>query len=137
MYRTDGRTPASDVVIYAYQTNADGLYAGGSNASEWSRRHGRLRGWARTDAEGDYVFSTIKPGIYPDRSEPAHIHLIVQEPGRPPYWIDDVVFEGEFGVVAHRANEERRGGGGVVRLGRDGDGHLLATRDIVLEAHPE
>lgn len=137
VYGLGGAKPASGVVIYAYHTNAEGLYANGSAETVWSRRHGRLRGWARTGADGRYEFSTIKPAPYPDETLPAHIHLTVVEPGRPPYWIDDIVFAGEFGVTgAYRAALENRGGEGIVDLAR-ADGVWSAVRDIVLERHPE
>ena len=59
------------------------------------------------------------------------------EPRRRAYYIDDVVFEREFGVdAAYRAGRELRGGDGVVRLGRDANGVWIAVRDIVLERHP-
>jgi protocatechuate 3,4-dioxygenase beta subunit len=135
--RGDGVTPAPDVVVYAYHTNAAGLYAGGSPETEWSRRHGRLRGWVRTGADGRYEFTTVKPGRYPDRTDPAHLHLTVVEPGRRPYWIDDIVFAGEPGVdAAYRAERENRGGPGIVTLQRLDDGAWLAKRNIVLERHP-
>jgi protocatechuate 3,4-dioxygenase, beta subunit len=137
VFRTDGRTPAANVVIYAYQTNAAGLYANGSPETEASRRHGRLRGWARTGADGRYAFRTIKPAPYPNENIPAHIHLTVLEPGRRPYWIDDVVFEGEFGVTdRYRASMTNKGGNGIVPLRREVDGRLEVTRDIILEPHP-
>lgn len=133
----DGTAPAAGIVIYAHHTNHDGLYANGSTESMWSRRHGRLRGWARTGADGRYTFTTIKPAPYPDRTMPAHVHLFVGEPGRRPYYIDDVVFEGEFGVTpAYRKACELRGGNGIIRLSRTATGVLLARRDIRLEAHP-
>jgi protocatechuate 3,4-dioxygenase beta subunit len=133
----DGAAPAAGVVIYAHHTNNDGLYANGSHESTWSRRHGRLRGWAHTDADGRYTFNTIKPAPYPDRTMPAHVHLFVGEPGRRPYYIDDVVFDGEFGVTpAYRKACELRGGNGIVRLERSANGVLLAHRDIRLEPHP-
>lgn len=132
----DGR-PAAGVVVYAHHTNARGLYADGASDSEWSRRHGRLRGWVRTDADGRYAFDTIKPAPYPGFTDPAHVHLFIGEPGRRPYYIDDVVFDGEFGVTpAYRARQPLRGGDGVVRLSRDADGRWLAVRDIRLEPHP-
>ena len=137
VYRPDGRTPAPGVVIYAHHTNAEGHYADGSDESVWSRRHGRLRGWVKTGADGRYSFATIKPAPYPNRTDPAHIHLFLQEPGRRPYWVDDVVFAGEFGVdEAFRRSRENRGGSGIVTLGRADDGAWLAERDIVLEEHP-
>ena len=68
---------------------------------------------------------------------PAHVHLFLREPGRRPYYIDDVVFDGEFGVdAAYRARQEGRGGSGIVRLDRTPDGTLTAVRDIRLERHP-
>jgi len=134
----DGLRPASGVIIYAHQTNAAGLYANGSNMTEWSRRHGRLRAWVKTGADGRYEFLTIKPAPYPDRTMPAHIHLFIGEPGRRPYYIDDVVFYGEFGVTpAYRASQELRGGSGIVQLQRRADGALIAVRDIRLERHPD
>ena len=133
----DGSGPASGVVVYAHHTNARGLYAGGTLETEWSRRHGRLRGWVRTGADGRYTFQTIKPAPYPNRNLPAHVHLFVGEPGRPPYYIDDVVFAEEFGVTtAYLARQKLRGGSGVVRLQRGPQGGWLAVRDIRLERHP-
>lgn len=138
VYQNDGRTPAEGVVIYAHHTNTDGLYADGTDETVWSRRHGRLRAWVKTGPDGRYKFGTIKPGVYPNRSDPAHIHLYLAEPGRPPYWIDNVVFAGEFGVNAlYRQTRENRGGSGIVELSRAPEGSWIARRDIVLEQHPE
>lgn len=137
VYQSDGRTPAAGVVIYAHHTNVEGLYADGSDETVWSRRHGRLRAWARTRPDGRYQFDTIKPGVYPNRRGPAHIHLFLAEPGRRPYWIDDVVFAGEFGVdERYRRTRENRGGSGIVELARAPDGSWIARRNIVLEMHP-
>ena len=138
VYASDGRTPQPGVIVYLHQTNADGLYAGGTGESEWSRRHGRLRGWVRTGANGRYRFETIKPAPYPSMTMPAHIHLFIREEGKRPYYVDDVVFDGEFGVDAtYRAKQELRGGSGIVKLGRTKSGEWVARRDIVLERHPK
>jgi protocatechuate 3,4-dioxygenase beta subunit len=133
---SDGRTPAPNVVIYAYHTDAAGRYSRGSGPTEAGRRHGLLRGWVRTGSDGRYSFDTIKPAPYPGERVPAHVHLTVLEPGRRPYWIDDIVFEGEFGVTpAYRRAREDRGGSGIVRLSREG-GRLVARRNVILEPHP-
>lgn len=135
-FTPDGR-PAANVVVYAHHTDARGLYSRGSNETEWSKRHGLLRGWVRTDAQGQYAFETIKPAPYPNRDMPAHVHLFIGEAGHRPYYIDDVVFDGEFGVTpTYRTRQEFRGGSGIVRLRKRPDGSLLAVRDIVLERHP-
>jgi protocatechuate 3,4-dioxygenase beta subunit len=120
-------------VVYIHHTNSVRLYANGSNKSEWSRRHGRLRGWLKTGSDGRYEVDTIKPGVYPDGREHAHIHLTVLEPGKDPYWIDDVVFSGEHGVDGnYRRNRENRGGRGIVALRREQSGGWLAERNIIL-----
>ena len=137
VFAADGKTPAPDVVIYAYQTNAQGLYAGGTPETEASRRHGRLRAWVRTGDDGMYRFDTIKPAPYPDDTIPAHIHFTVLERAKRPYWIDDIVFAGEFGVTnAYRQSMTNKGGDGIVKLTRAEGGLWLAKRDIVLEQHP-
>jgi protocatechuate 3,4-dioxygenase beta subunit len=137
VYQADGRTPAPNVVIYAYHTNAAGLYAGGSPDTAASRRHGRLRGWVKTGADGRYQFNSIKPAPYPNDRMPAHVHLMVSEPARPPYWIDEIVFEREFGVTrAYRRSQTGRGGSGIIQLTRSPQGVWLARRNIVLERHP-
>ncbi|MFT3810028.1 MAG: hypothetical protein QM698_08930 [Micropepsaceae bacterium] len=127
--------PAADVVVYAHHTDANGLYSRGSAETIWSRRHGLLRGWAKTGADGVYGFDTIKPAPYPDMTMPAHVHLFIGEPGHPPYYIDDVVFAGEYGVDdVYRARMENRGGDGIVHLSRE-NGVWRAVRDIALEPH--
>lgn len=136
VFAAAGGAAVPGVVIYAHHTDHEGLYSRGGAESIWSRRHGLLRGWARTDDQGRYYFRTIKPAPYPDGTMPAHVHLFVVEPGRPPYYIDDVVFAGEAGVdAAYRANCENRGGSGIVELWRDTAGVRHAQRDITLEEH--
>lgn len=137
VYQANGKTPAPNVVLYAYHTNADGLYANGSNESTWSRRHGRLRGWVKTGADGRYRFQSIKPAPYPNDILPAHVHITVMEPERQPYWIDDIVFDGEFGVTEkYRRSMVNKGGNGIVKSSRSADGIWEVTRDIILETHP-
>jgi protocatechuate 3,4-dioxygenase, beta subunit len=92
-----------------------------------------LRGWLRTGADGRYRIETVKPGTYPTRAEPAHIHFTLTPPGQPERYVDDVVFEGDpLLTAAHRARLQQRGGSGIVRLSRDPSGVLRATRDIYL-----
>lgn len=133
----DGARPAANVIVYAHHTNVKGLYGGGFFGPKASDRHGRLRGWAKTDADGTYRFDTIKPAPYPDRSMPAHVHIYIGEAGKRAYYVDDVVFAGEFGVTPkYIADQQLRSGSGIVTLTRMGNGVLLARRDIRLERHP-
>ncbi len=134
VFKPDGKTPAPGVVLYLHHTNAAGLYANGSTESEWSRRHGRLRGWLKTGTDGRYEVLTVKPGRYPNLPGPAHVHFTVLDGAKDPYWIDDVVFAGEPGVdSAYRSGRQNRGGRGIVRLQKHSAGTWLAERDIILE----
>lgn len=134
--RTAAGQPAPGIVIYAYQTDAKGLYPSAPGLQGSAARHGRLRAWAKTDAQGAYRFATIRPAGYPNTDIPEHIHLHVIEPGRCTYYIDDVVFEDDPRLTPRQraAHDRGRGGSGVIRPTRDSSGTWQARRDIRLGA---
>jgi protocatechuate 3,4-dioxygenase beta subunit len=105
----EGR-PAVGIIVYAYHTNAAGIYPPAST------RHGRLRGWTRTDDMGRYHFDTIRPGAYPGRSVAQHVHMHIIEPGVATYWITSIVFSDDPLLTEKRRREalDGRGGSGVV-----------------------
>lgn len=82
----DGRTPVADVVVFAYQTDDAGVY-NARGKSGW-----RLRGWAKSGADGRFAFHTIRPGSYPGRRNPAHIHVTIEGPGLQRRWTEEVQF---------------------------------------------
>jgi protocatechuate 3,4-dioxygenase beta subunit len=123
----DGK-PVEGVVVYAYHTDAGGVYPRGTT------RHGRLRGWARSGSDGRYRFDTIRPGGYPGLDTPQHIHMHVIEPGRATYYIDDILFDDDprLTTVHRRQMLRGRGGDGLARPTRDANGVWRVQRDIVL-----
>jgi protocatechuate 3,4-dioxygenase beta subunit len=132
----DGR-PRAGVIVYAYHTNAHGLYPQPQPPrSDQSDYHGTLRGWARTDAQGRYSFETIRPASYPDSDVPQHVHMHVIEPGCATYLIDELRFTDDP-MYRRMTPEERRredqgqGGSGVGTPRRRGKGSEV-TRDIHL-----
>ena len=137
VYRPDARTPAAGVLVYAYHTNAAGVYPRRGGETGNAQRHGYLRGWLRTDARGRYRLTTIRPAPYPRRDDPAHIHLTVTSPAGEERWIDSIVFDDDPRLTPRRRAELRNvGGSGVVRVTRGQDGVLSATRHVVLERWP-
>ena len=86
VFAPDGVTPATGVIVYAYQTDATGQYH--NDAS----RIARLHGWAKTDAQGRFEFYTIRPAPYPGRSIAAHIHFHIYGGGYPLQWTDELLF---------------------------------------------
>ena len=132
VYEADGQTPAAGVIIYAYHTNTGGTYPTRGNETGWARRHGYIRGWVKTGTDGRYSFYTFKPGTYPNRREPAHIHLTVKEPGKTEYYIDSIEFDDDPLLTAEkRAKHRKRGGSGIVNLNQK-ESKLYCQRDIYL-----
>jgi protocatechuate 3,4-dioxygenase beta subunit len=126
--------PAGGVVAYAYQTNSKGIYpTSDKNRGQAAHRHGTLRAWALTDAQGRYAFDTIRPAGYPGTDLPAHIHMHIIERGRCTYYIDDIMFSDDPRLTPERIRRLTlgRGGNGVGQpLLRDGVWYI--TRDVVL-----
>lgn len=139
VYQPDGMTPAPGVLLYYYQTNPEGRYlhkpeeprSMAPNAQ--GQTHGYIRGWVKSDAEGRYWIYTIRPGTYPSRDFPAHVHVTVKEPNAiNEYYIDDFVFDDDRLLTsAYRQRQECRGGSGVVRLVQR-DGLHIGERNIFL-----
>lgn len=130
---SDGK-PRSGVVVYAYQTNARGIYPPPAKPQgRASDRHGVLRGWTVSGADGRYAFETIRPGSYPTRDVPAHIHMHVLEPRCATYYIDDIMFTDDPLLTAKEIQRHRtgRGGDGIVTPVRR-NGVWQVTRDIRL-----
>ena len=125
--------PAPGVLVYAYQTDAVGQYPQPAWLSPRVRPHGSLRAWARTDAEGRYAFDTLRPGAYPDGSEPQHVHMHLIEPGRCTYYLDDLVFDDDPLLIGRHGRDAglARGGSGTTRPHWDG-AVWRARRDLEL-----
>ena len=104
----DGRTPIEGAVIFAYHTDRDGHYdRPGGPPHSW-----RLKGWALTHADGRFEFDTIRPGAYPQRNTPEHVHLNIFTPDQRRYWADGLVFDddpllppGERATASHVRRE--------------------------------
>lgn len=120
-----GGKPVPGVVVYAYHTDHTGLYPPAGN------RHGRLRGWALTDAQGRYRFDSIRPAAYPGREIPEHVHMHVIERGVGTYYIDEVRFTDDPLITAANRRTAERGGPGLVTPRRVA-GVWQVRRDIVL-----
>ncbi len=133
IYQNDGRSPAKGIILYLYQTDQNGIYNNKYEKSDWSNRHGYIRGWVKTDADGKYTFYTLKPGVYPSRTTPAHIHPTILEPNGKYYWIGAYHFEGDPLLTENEISPEtpRGGSDGLLILKKEGD-IWVGTRDFVL-----
>ena len=100
LLRSDGKAPAANVIVFAYQTDATGVY------HRSGERGWRLRGWARTDANGRFEFQTIRPGSYPGTRNPAHVHLHAEGEKLPRRWLPELQFADDP-LVQHRGEGVR------------------------------
>jgi protocatechuate 3,4-dioxygenase beta subunit len=128
-------TPVPGVIVYAYHTDAGGIYPRDAHAATPAgARHGRLRAWVKTDAKGHYRFDTIRPAGYPNTNIPQHVHMHVIEPGRATYSLDELLFTDDPRLTEEqrRRQSNGRGGSGIVTPRQDAAGGWLVTRDIVL-----
>lgn len=119
-----GRAAVRDAIVFAWQTDAAGLYDhAGAPPHSW-----RLHGWAKTDATGRFSFLTIRPVPYPSGREPAHVHFTVERGNGSRYMVDSLMFDddplltpgiraAEDAVIAHvRQSDEGQSVGFILNL---------------------
>jgi protocatechuate 3,4-dioxygenase beta subunit len=87
---SDG-TPIGGASLYVYQTDHEGYY-GVKPAGD--NRNPRHKVFLRSDTQGAWSFTTVKPGAYPGGRIPAHIHFEVSAPGHAPK-VFEIVFEND------------------------------------------
>lgn len=133
IYQSDGKTPAEGVILYVYHTDQTGVYPTKGGETGWASRHGYIRGWVKTGKDGKYTFYTLEPGVYPDRTTPAHIHPVILEPSGKYYWLGSYHFEGDPLLTDKEKSPEwpRGGSSGLLKLKKDGN-LLVGVRDITL-----
>lgn len=101
----DGTALVRDAVVFAWQTDAQGVYdRPGTGLHSW-----RLRGWAKTDEGGRFRFKTIRPAAYPGGREPAHVHFTVQRSDGRRYFASDLMFDDDPLITS--SIRQRRGEG--------------------------
>lgn len=131
------KKPYSGIYIYAYHTDENGLYSKNGSEVGVQKIHGQYHGWCVTDEEGNYEIHTIKPGAYPSRNTPAHIHAWVKIDDDLIFYINDFVFADDPLVSSsYLSNMENKNNpkeldNGVVELSLSG-GKYIGRRDILL-----
>ncbi|MFT4668080.1 MAG: protocatechuate 3,4-dioxygenase beta subunit [Gammaproteobacteria bacterium] len=132
VYKSDGKTPAENVILYIYHTSRDGIYEPSNNPIGWEKRHGKFRGWLITNTNGEFTFYTFRPAPYPEVQESEHIHMYVKEPDKIPYYIDNFMFLDDPTLKQEDIESQKnRGGSGLINL-KEQNGILIGYRDIIL-----
>jgi Dioxygenase len=134
VFDPSGTRPAANVVVFAYQTDRDGIYFGpGKPGRPW-----RLQGWTKTGEDGRFEFRTVRPGPYPHRHQPAHIHIALESPVYGRQWTDSLLFADDPLVSAdERARSAAAGRFGHVCDLRIEDGVAHVRISIRLKDAPD
>jgi protocatechuate 3,4-dioxygenase beta subunit len=105
VFKDDGQTPLAGAVVFAYHTDRHGLYDEPGTVHSW-----RLKGWAKTDADGRFQFSTIRPGPYPGERIAAHVHftLMPAEGGR--FHAGELLFAGDPALTPRQKDHSASAG---------------------------
>jgi protocatechuate 3,4-dioxygenase beta subunit len=101
LFQADGVTPATGVIVYAYHTGRDGLYAPRNGEPP------RLRAWLRTGPQGEFRLETIRPAPYPNDRIPAHIHFQAWGTGIATQYLEDLLFDDDR-LVTDRERKRSR-----------------------------
>ena len=133
VFQLDGRTPASDVVIYYWHTDDSGLYSSNDETSKQAKEHGKLRGWVKSDKSGNYTIKTSRPDAYPNDNIPQHIHLSIKEPDIINEYYADLYFDDDPLYLKHKKKYGKldRAGTEILRIVLDGN-IQIAEHNIVL-----
>ena len=121
------------MILYVYHTDEKGIYPSQGDEVDWSRRHGHLRAWLKTDQSGQYTFYTGQPASYPGRKVAAHIHPTLLEPNGKYYYLEDYYFAHDPYLTDRELNPKAPRGGtqGVLQLQQAGK-LWVGKRDFIL-----
>lgn len=133
VFQLDGKTPAPNVIIYYWHTDDKGLYSSNKETPEEVIEHGQLRGWVKSDENGNYTIKTSRPAAYPSQDIPQHIHLSIKEPDVQNEYYADLYFDDDPLYVSHmkKYGKMDRAGTELLRVVMDGKVQL-AEHNIVL-----
>ncbi|WP_337867123.1 hypothetical protein [Ignavibacterium sp.] len=133
VFQLDGKTPASDVIIYYWHADDNGLYSPNGETPIEAKEHGKLRGLIKSDKDGNYTIKTSRPSAYPNDNIPQHIHLSIKEPDIPNEYYADLYFDDDPLYLKHKKKYGKldRAGTEILRVVLDGN-IQIAEHNIVL-----
>ncbi len=133
IFQIDGITPAQNVIVYYWHTDEQGLYSSDNQTPEKAGRHGKLRGWVKSDERGNYTIKTSRPAAYPNENIPQHIHLSIKEPNIANEYYADLYFDDDALYLGHKKKYGKadRTGTEILRILLDGK-IQIAEHNIVL-----
>lgn len=119
--------PIAGAAVTVYNADAAGLY----NPANSPTRVPRIRGVVQSDEQGRFQVLTVKPGAYPDKSEPAHVHIEALSSGyRVGYRA--IWFEGDPLITPEKRAALPRDGETVIVRAESVEGLMVVAAEVVL-----
>lgn len=133
VYQRDGKTPAPNVIVYFWHTDDKGLYSSNNQTPKLAKEHGKLRGWVKSDKDGNYTIKTSRPAPYPEQDIPQHIHLSIKEPDVQNEYFADLYFDDDMLYLKHKKKygKKDRAGTEILRIVLDNEVQI-AEHNIIL-----
>lgn len=130
IYKSDGKTPVSDVILFVEQPDEHGNF---DLRKENDKRYVYHRTWVKTDAEGRYTIYTFIPGNDRIHQQYKQIFPVVKEPTKEPYEIETFLFNDDP-LISKYCRKRLMKKGDITRILEPKlvDGILVAQRDIIL-----
>lgn len=90
IYKSDGITPAKDVILYIEQADERGNF---DIRKVNNKKYVHNRGWVKTDDKGQYTFYTYVPGHNRRYNQMQQLFPIIKEPSKLEYEIETFLFD--------------------------------------------
>ncbi|MFD0964663.1 dioxygenase family protein [Pseudofulvibacter geojedonensis] len=122
-------TPVANAMIEVWHADNGGIYhpVGDGNVSDYQANQITLRGFITTNAQGQYTFESIRPGLYPGR--PRHFHYKVTANGYQTL-ITQIYFSGDSRTADENIDNCR-----IIDFTQNSQGVYTGTANINLQSN--
>lgn len=135
VYKSDGITPAKDVIIYIEQPDEDGDFDLRRSGKD---RYVFHRSWVKTDVDGRYTFYTFVPGNDRRYNQMSQIFPIIKESSKAEVQLQSLLFNDDYLLTKRcRKRLTKKGQANRILNTKVEDDILVAKKDIVLSEHTE
>lgn len=121
--------PIANAMVEVWHADSGGTYhpVGDGKVQDYPADKITLRGFVLTDAEGNYMFESIKPGLYPGR--PRHFHYKITANGYKTL-VTQIYFTGDPLTKEENIEDCR-----IIDFKKDSSGTIRGTADIHLQSN--
>jgi protocatechuate 3,4-dioxygenase beta subunit len=133
IYKSDGKTPASDVIMYLEQADEDGDF---DLRKLNDKRYTYHRGWIKTNASGQYTFYTFMPGGDRRYNQLQQLFPTIKEGAKEFYNLESFLFDSDP-LLTKSCRKKIAKKGDVTRILKpikQGD-LLVVEKNIVLDSN--